>query len=158
MNPLAGDAYLVKYGEQASIITSVDFFLKRANSYPNYDGYEAEFGKDGDEITATCRVWFKDRQRPVSVTVYMSEYNTGRSLWSKGGKPRTMLEKVAICQAHRRAFPDAFQGVYEESELQKQPAVQEERKPVTMNELLEKAKAVESPKSEIECELAEAAE
>jgi hypothetical protein len=61
-------------------------------------------------------VYRKDRRMPITSTVWMAEYSTGRSLWAT--KPRMMLEKVAIATAFRRAFPTDFGGMpYTNDEL-----------------------------------------
>jgi hypothetical protein len=76
---------------------------------PNYNGFETEFKVVNGEMGCTCKVYRKDRTMPVTSTVWMSEYSTGRSLWAS--KPRMMLEKVAIATAFRRAFPCDFGGM-----------------------------------------------
>ena len=76
---------------------------------PNYNGFETNFQVVNGEMGCTCKVYRKDRTMPVTSTVWMSEYSTGRSLWAS--KPRMMLEKVAIATAFRRAFPCDFGGM-----------------------------------------------
>jgi hypothetical protein len=92
-----------------SIVTGYEVYLKRAEMNPNYNGFETNFQVVNGEMGCTCKVYRKDRTMPVTSTVWMSEYSTGRSLWAS--KPRMMLEKVAIATAFRRAFPCDFGGM-----------------------------------------------
>src|SRR5699024_10510741 len=42
LNPFLNEAYLVKFGSQpAQIIVSKEAFMKRAESHPSYEGFEA---------------------------------------------------------------------------------------------------------------------
>src|SRR5699024_5659559 len=42
LNPFLNEAYLIKFGKQpAQIITSKEAFMKRAESHPKYEGFEA---------------------------------------------------------------------------------------------------------------------
>lgn len=111
LNPFKREIYATTYrnkdgGTNMSIVTGYEVYLKRAEMNPNYDGYETEFGLVNSLINCTCRVYRKDRSKPVTSCVWMNEYNTGKSLWST--KPKMMLEKVAIATAFRRAFPTDF--------------------------------------------------
>lgn len=120
LNPWKREIYAVAYGEgtkrKLSIIVGYETYLRRAESFPQYDGYDTEFGVDNKIITCTCRVYRKDRSRPTCSTVYLNEYHQGNTMWNT--KPRVMLEKVAICTAMRRAFPDEMGGMpYAEDEM-----------------------------------------
>ena len=68
---------------------------------------------DTPSLGGWCTVHRKDRA--ITKRVSLSEYSTGKSLWAT--KPGTMIEKVAITQAHRDAFPSIFAGTYGEEEL-----------------------------------------
>ncbi|MCQ2106380.1 MAG: phage recombination protein Bet [Fibrobacter sp.] len=110
LNPFKREIYAVKYGNSFNVITGYEVYIKRAESFPQYDGYETEFGIDAaKQVFCTCRVFRKDRSHACTSTVYMAEYNTGKSLWLS--KPKVMLEKVAIATAFRRAFPSEFNGM-----------------------------------------------
>ena len=121
LNPFKHEIYATTYknkdgGTVMSIVTGYEVYLKRAEMNPNYNGFETEFSAVNGEMNCTCKVYRKDRTMPVTSTVWMSEYSTGRSLWST--KPRMMLEKVAIATAFRRAFPMDFGGMpYTNDEL-----------------------------------------
>lgn len=113
LNPFKREIYCLPYGHgesrRLSIIVGYEVYLKRADMNPFYDGYETSFGIENGSLTCTCKVYRKDRKVPTSQTVSMKEYSTGKSLWVT--KPRTMLEKVAIATAFRRAFPSDMGGM-----------------------------------------------
>ena len=114
LNPFKREIYATTYRNKdgqtvMSIVTGYEVYLKRAAMNPNYNGFETNFQVVNGEMGCTCKVYRKDRTMPVTSTVWMSEYSTGRSLWAS--KPRMMLEKVAIATAFRRAFPCDFGGM-----------------------------------------------
>jgi len=140
LNPYLREAYLVKYGDKypATIVTGKEVFTKRARRNKDYAGFEAgiivqndsgidqragAFYMDGENVVGGwAKVHIKGYSVPVEMTVSMSEY-IGRksggevnSQWA--GKPATMIRKVALVQALREAFPEDFQGLYDQSEIQ----------------------------------------
>ena len=125
LNPFLKEVYLVKYGRQAaSLVVAKEAFLKRARRDPSYRGFKAwTEGKMEDmTLTATCEVFVEGFEVPISVTVDIDEY-IGRTkdgsitgMWVS--KPKTMLRKVALVQAHREAFPDALSGLFSAEEIQ----------------------------------------
>jgi len=116
LNPFKREIYAVKYGIKFNIIVGYETYIKRAEEFPQYDGYETEFGVLNGETFCKCSVYRKDRNRPTSTTVWMKEYNQNQGVWTS--KPRMMLEKVAICTAFRRAFPVENGGMpYAEEEM-----------------------------------------
>lgn len=121
LNPFKREIYATTYRNKdghtvMSIVTGYEVYLKRAEMNPNYNGFETNFQVVNGEMGCTCKVYRKDRTMPVTSTVWMSEYSTGRLLWAS--KPRMMLEKVAIATAFRRAFPCDFGGMpYTNDEL-----------------------------------------
>ena len=121
LNPFKREIYATTYRNKEgqtvmSIVTGYEVYLKRAEMNPNYDGFETEFNVVDKQMNCTCKVYRKDRRMPITSTVWMAEYSTGRSLWAT--KPRMMLEKVAIATAFRRAFPTDFGGMpYTNDEL-----------------------------------------
>lgn len=78
---------------------------------------------------AYCLVKLKTSSKPHYVFVELEEYSTGQSLWAEiaykdnkyggkykvGGKPATMIKKVAEAQGLRMAL-DIFKGTYSEYE------------------------------------------
>lgn len=120
LNPWKREIYAVAYGQgekrKLSIIVGYETYLRRADSFPQYDGYDIEFANEDKTISCTCRVYRKDRSRPTVAKVYLNEYHQGNTMWNT--KPKVMLEKVAICTALRRAFPSEMRGFpYAEDEM-----------------------------------------
>ena len=139
LNPFMREVYLVKYGNApASMITGKEVFTKRADANPNYEGFEAgvvyldkqgnvQKREGGAVYTAAgetllggwCMVHVKDR-KPVYDECSLDEYSTGKSMWraaKDGGKPATMIRKVALTHCLREAFPNDFNGLYAQEEI-----------------------------------------
>ena len=133
LNPFLREAYLIKYDDKApaSTVVGKDAFTRRAAQIPECKGWSAgvavvtqknEYQEregtivlPGEKLVGGwCTVCREGWQNPFKATVNLSEYNTGRSMWAK--MPATMIRKVAIVQALREAFPDKFQGMYDQSE------------------------------------------
>lgn len=143
LNPWKKEVHPVVYknkngGYDLSIVTGYEVYLKRAELNPNFDGYEIEFKgsferktfqKQGDygpynvtevvpkgDVSCVCTVYRKDRSHPVREEVFFDEYDQKNSMWKS--KPRTMLKKVAIVSAFRKAFPFDLGGMpYTSDEL-----------------------------------------
>ena len=145
MNPFERDAYLIKYKSKnsqfdtpATIIVGKDFFIKKANENPAFEGMKAGIvvvDKDnqiheregslklpGETIAGGwCEVYRSDRKVPTKAIVAYEEYvqkkNNGEvnSMWSS--KPGTMIRKVAQSQALREAFPNELRGLYQQEEM-----------------------------------------
>lgn len=111
LNPFKREIYAVGYGNNFNVITGYEVYLKRAERTGLLDGYETNWEEDanGSIKSCTCTVYRKDRQHPTKQKVYFSEYNLGTAIWKS--KPHTMIEKVAIAQAFRKAFPDELGGM-----------------------------------------------
>lgn len=138
LNPFLRELWAVKYGQSpAQIFIGRDGYRKSAQSHPLYDYHmvDAVYSNDtfemitgevthkynfkdrGQLIGAYCLVKRKDATRPIFIFVELKEYSTGKSLWAKeGGKPATMIKKVAEAQGLRMAFQSLFGGTYDESE------------------------------------------
>lgn len=136
LNPLVqGDVYLIKYDKDApaQMVVGKDAYLRRAFDHPDYlyknDGITVQRGKDivqkegcclypGENlIGGWCRVHFmrNGNERSAFKEVAFSEYNKGQSNWKS--KPATMINKVAISQCVRDAFPKDYEGLYSEEEM-----------------------------------------
>ena len=136
LNPLVqGDAYLVKYSEKepAQLVIGKDRYLRRAHDHPDYickeDGITVQRGSQiiqkegcciypGEVLVGGwCRVHYVRRnvERTAFKEVALSEYDRGMANWKS--KPATMINKVAISQCVRDAFPKDFEGLYSEDEL-----------------------------------------
>lgn len=142
LNPFVKDAYCIKYGnsDPATLVIGKDVYTKRAEQNPKYNGMEhgvivmtadgevkeraGSFYIKGKEelVGGWAKVYIKGREVPQFDTVTFSEYagykkdGSLNSNWSK--RPGTMIEKVAIMHALRNAFPNDFQGLYIQEEME----------------------------------------
>jgi phage recombination protein Bet len=136
LNPLVqGDVYLIKFSanDPAQIVVGKGGYLRKAFEHPNYlsklDGITVKRGNEivmkegcciypGEElIGGWCRVFFErgGKEREAFKEVALSEYNKGQANWTS--KPATMINKVAVSQCVREAFPKEYEGVYSEEEM-----------------------------------------
>ena len=149
LNPWLKEAYCIKYGnEPATVVPSKEAFTKRAEEYPQYDGYKAGivvYSEDSGEIERRegsmvikgetiiggfAEVFRKDRSHSYKAEVAFDEYagrkkdGTLNRQWAS--KPGTMIRKVALVQALREAFPQAMSGM----EFAEEQGVAEPAEPV----------------------------
>lgn len=114
LNPLTKEIYAfpAKGGGIVPVV-SIDGWLNLVNSHPACDGFEIEFHDDdnGQPVSCTCRMYRKDRNRPVTVTEYLSECIRNTEPWKMKHR---MLRHKAVIQAARYAF--GFSGIYDEDE------------------------------------------
>ena len=139
LNPLAGDAYMSIFKSKdgrttPTVIVSKDYYMRTATQQSGYDGLKAGViikdkasgqllyregtivDKDTEVlIGGWCDVFDRNRSHPSRAEVSLGEYNTHRNLWET--KPATMIRKVALVQALREAYPGAYGGIYDSSEL-----------------------------------------
>ena len=136
LNPtVQGEVYLIKYSKDdpAQMVVGKDAYLRRAFDHPDYlyknDGITVKRGDQivqkegcclypGEELVGGwCRVFFerKGKERSTFKEVNFSEYNKGMANWKS--KPATMINKVAISQCVRDAFPKDYEGLYSEEEM-----------------------------------------
>lgn len=134
LNPLKNEIWVTKSegyrnkrGEwvegKMQLMTGINGFLAIANKHPMFDGMETSSqlaGGDKPPISATCKVYRRDRAHPHVCTVYFSEYykagfNGRPSVWDQ--KPITMIEKVAKARALREAFPQELNNLYTDDEM-----------------------------------------
>lgn len=115
LNPLTKEIYAFP-GKGGSIqpIVSIDGWMRMINNHPQFDGMEFEdhFSEKGFITAITCRMYRKDRTKPVSVTEYMNECERPTDTWKKW--PARMLRHKSAIQAARYAF--GFSGIYDEDE------------------------------------------
>lgn len=115
LNPFTKEVYFMKTrGGGIQPIVSVDGWVKQANEHPQYDGVDfVDSFVDGKIVCVTCKLFRKDRSRPVIVTEYLSECDTSSPAWKK--TPARMLRHRAFMQAIRYAF--GFSGVMDRDEF-----------------------------------------
>ena len=151
-NPFEGDCYLIGYdsrdGATFSLVCGIEMFLKRASADPAYDGMESGIiaqAKDGSVISRQgamsftgekivggwARVHRKDQKNPTYKSIKMEVYDSGHSRWAVD--PGGMIEKVAVSQALRTAFPTALGGLHTAEEMSNVTVnAVPEREPITM--------------------------
>lgn len=136
LNPTVnGEVYLIKYSQSdpAQMVVGKDAYLRRAFEHPDYlfkeDGITVVRGDQvmqkkgcclypGETLLGGwCTVHFmrNGAERTTFKEVQFSEYDKGQANWKS--KPATMINKVAISQAVRDAFPKDFEGIYSEEEM-----------------------------------------
>ena len=136
LNPtVQGEVYLIKYSKDdpAQMVVGKDAYLRRAFDHPDYickqDGITVKRGNQivqkegccpypGEElIGGWCKVFFmrQGKERTAYKEVSLAEYNKNMANWKS--KPATMINKVAISQCVRDAFPKDFEGIYSEDEM-----------------------------------------
>lgn len=116
LNPLTKEIYAFPSGGGIQNIVSIDGWMKIINSHPQFDGMEFDNKvSDGKVIAITCRMYRKDRGRPVTVTEYLSECVRNTPTWKQW--PIRMLRHKAAIQAARYAF--GFGGIMEEDEFER---------------------------------------
>lgn len=136
LNPLAGDAYLTVYnskeGPVSSVIVSKEYFTRTAAQQETFQGFragivvadgsgtlqyrEGTMKLQGETLVGGWAEVIDSRWKvPARAEVSFDEYNQQRSLWRS--KPCTMIRKVALVQALREAYPIAYGGLYDSSEM-----------------------------------------
>jgi phage recombination protein Bet len=152
LNPLLKELYAfpAKGGGIVPVV-SIDGWISMVNRQAGLDGIEFEMSPDGEECT--CRIYIKDRSRPVTVTEYKSECFRGTEPWKT--MPKRMLRHKALIQAARIAF--GFSGICDEDEATRIKAANAfvvESKPVFVPKeqagAQEPAPAIEEPKATAE--------
>jgi phage recombination protein Bet len=123
LNPFKREIHVSKYGNQMSIITGYEVYIKRAERTGQLDGWEikTEGSVNDNSLKAILTIHRKDRQHPFVWEVNYSEY-----VQLKDGKPNkfwqkahTMTKKVAISQGFRLCFSDELGGMpYTSDEIQ----------------------------------------
>lgn len=137
LNPfVTGEVYLIKFGSQpAQMVVGYDIYKRRADENPAHlyteSGIVVCRGTSGEIVQKTgaclypteqlvggwCRVHKLKGEREVVTfkEVGFNEYNKGNAIWKE--KPCTMIEKVAISQCLREAYPKDYEGLYTAEEL-----------------------------------------
>lgn len=93
-------------------VVGVDGWSRIMNEHPQFDGMEFEQDEEG----CTCKIYRKDRSRPIVVTEYMAECKRANvGPWSS--HPRRMLRHKAMIQCARLAF--GFGGIYDQDEAER---------------------------------------
>lgn len=137
LNPLAGDCYMTTYKNKrtgkitTTVVVSKDYYMRTAGAQPTYHGFRAGIAvnnngnlvyREGSMLMpgefllgGWAEVYDTRWKHPLRAEVSKEEYDTGQSLWAD--KPATMCRKVALVQALREAYPTAYEGLYDQSEI-----------------------------------------
>lgn len=116
LNPATKEIWAIKAGGRLQLMTGINGFLKIANSHPQFDGMEVTFEWDEKQlVSATAKVYRKDRRFPSIATAYMAEYGKQTPIWKT--MPSIMLSKCAKSLAIREAFINELGGLYTQEEM-----------------------------------------
>lgn len=125
LNPLLKEAYLVKFGNKHEVIVSINGWLKRANSQPDYRGHtegilacmiDPKTKVQGEVrdfrgtflppnhilLGAWAEVYRQGFEKPFYTSVSCKEYAKRNPTWDQFGC--TMITKVALVRAITGAF------------------------------------------------------
>lgn len=117
LNPLTKEIYaFAAKGGGIVPIVSLDGWVNLINSHGKLDGIEfsMEHNDKGILISCTCRIYRKDRSKPIEVTEYLAECKRDTDPWKMQHR---MLRHKALIQCARYAF--GFSGIYDEDEGEK---------------------------------------
>jgi phage recombination protein Bet len=113
LNPLLKELYAfpAKGGGIVPVV-SIDGWVSMVNGHPAMDGMQfEEHSEDGKLVAITCRIWRKDRSRPIEVTEHLAECKRNTEPWKMEHR---MLRHKALMQCARYAF--GFSGIVDEDE------------------------------------------
>ena len=138
LNPFLRDAYLIKYkdSEPAQMMPGYHVWIQRAATQADYRGCKqgiivyregeierregAFYLPEEQVVGGWCQVEVEGRL-PSRVEVAMEEYvqyrgdGTPNRFWKE--KKATMIQKVAVGQAFRLAYPSLYTGMYDAAEI-----------------------------------------
>jgi phage recombination protein Bet len=116
LNPITKEIYALPSQGGIQPIVPIDGWLKIINSNPNFDGMEFDDNlEDGKLVSITCRMYRNDRDKPTSVTEYLSECKRNTTTWKQW--PARMLRHKATIQASRYTF--GLSGIMELDEVER---------------------------------------
>lgn len=153
LDPFLKEIWFIKTGSRSQLMVGLNGYLKIANNHQMFDGMETTTEKDesGKLISATCKVYRKDRRVPSTATVYMAEYGKSTPIWRQ--MPHVMLEKCAKSVAIREAFVQQLSGTYTAEEMPQGFDLKKAGVPGAEARLEEEMKAVECTVEDIPEEL-----
>jgi phage recombination protein Bet len=117
LNPITKEIYAFPAkGGGITPVVGIDGWINLAQRRSEFDGMEHEWEIDakGECTACTCKIYRKDRTRPVVVTEFMAECKRATDPWRL--HPRRMLRHKATFQAIRYAF--GFAGIKDEDDAE----------------------------------------
>ena len=105
LDPFKREVYAIAYGNEFSIVTGYEVYIKRAEKTGKLDGWCCENTEEGAKITIHRNDW----TNPFEWEVTYTEFNKGQSSWKK--MPKFMIKKVCIGQGFRLAFSEDLGGM-----------------------------------------------
>lgn len=132
LNPFKREIHISKYGENLSIITGYEVYIKRAERTNQLDGWNATTtgSVEGNDLKAIVTIYRKDRTHPFvwealySECVQKTREGKVTKFWEKAA---FMTKKVAISQGFRLCFSDELAGMpYTADEMPEQEVKTEE--------------------------------
>lgn len=152
LNPFIGEAYAIKFGDDFQMVIGYDTYKRRAEENPAYRGRKSGIvvlrgsqvvQKEGtclypgeELLGGWCRV-YRQMANGLQIEefkeVSLAEYDKKMANWKS--KPCTMIEKVAVSQALRAAFPKDYTSLYTAEEVgTPDQYTNADQKPVTVNQ------------------------
>jgi len=123
LNPLLKELYAfpAKGGGIVPVV-SIDGWVSMVNGHAQMDGmdFEEHYSEAGKLEAITCKLWRKDRSRPISVTEHLSECKRSTEPWKMEHR---MLRHKALMQCARYAF--GFSGLTDEDEAGDTPGMRD---------------------------------
>jgi phage recombination protein Bet len=123
LNPITKEIFAFpRPGGGIQPVVSVDGWCNIINSHPQIGGIEFDdhLNEQGKVTAITCKIWRKDRDRPVNVTEYMAECVRDTDVWKRW--PRRMLRHKALIQCARYSF--GFAGIVDIDEAERETSAQ----------------------------------
>lgn len=116
LNPFLKEIHGFAKGGKVTPIVGIDGWITLINGQPLMNGIETEMHfanvDDRKPHSCTCRIYIKDRDRPVEITEYHDECVRPTDQWGK--MPCRMLRHKSIIQCARVAF--GLSGLYDPDE------------------------------------------
>ncbi len=117
LNPFKREIHVSKYGDNFSVITGYEVYIKRAERSGLLRGWKVETtGKVSDNsLKAKITIYREGWDFPFEHEVYYEEYvqrtrdGVPNRFWRE--KPVTMIKKVAMAQGFRLCFSDELGGM-----------------------------------------------
>jgi len=114
-----------QYIQAANVVFAYQFFMDKASRTGNLDWFKIitrsekyfspDKGKEIDTLVSTCWVKRKNMEEVIEYKARYPEFAQNTYVWKN--KPYLMLEKCAIANAFRWAFPEALSGIYISEEM-----------------------------------------